>query len=78
MQQIKDNQKGMRFEIFKGIKDFVSRSDLQGILVGKRIILHVSFIIRPRYLFQNYEDVMAIYRYYGYPNLFITFVCNAK
>ena len=46
--------------------------------MGKRIILPASFIARPQYLFQNYQNAMAICRYYGYPDLFITFTCNAK
>jgi hypothetical protein len=27
---------------------------------------------------QNLQDAMAICRWIGYPNLFITFTCNAK
>ena len=78
LQYIKDNQKSMRSEIFKGIRDSVSRGDLEGTSVGKIIILLASFTAGPRYLFQNYQDAMAICRYYGYPDLFITFTCNAK
>ena len=29
-------------------------------------------------MIENYQDVMAICRWVGYPNLFITFTCNAK
>ena len=68
----------MRSEIFKGIKDFVSRGDLEASSIGKIIILPTSFIVGPWYLFQNYQDAMPICRYYGYPDLFITFTCNAR
>jgi hypothetical protein len=27
---------------------------------------------------QNLQDVMAVYHWVGYPNLFVTFTCNAK
>ena len=78
LQYIKDNQKNMRSEIFKGIRDSVSRGDLEASAIGKRIILPASFTVGPRYLFQNYQVAMAICRYYGYPDLFITFTCNAR
>ncbi|KAL6580279.1 hypothetical protein OROMI_008303 [Orobanche minor] len=29
-------------------------------------------------MIQNYKDAMAICRWAGYPDLFITFTCNAK
>jgi hypothetical protein len=29
-------------------------------------------------MIENYHDAMAICRWAGYPNLFITFTCNAK
>ena len=31
-----------------------------------------------RYMIQNYQDAMAICRWAGYPDLFITFTCNPK
>ncbi|KAH7679123.1 DNA helicase protein [Dioscorea alata] len=43
-----------------------------------RVILPASFIPGPRYMFEKYQDAMAICRYYGYPNLFITFTCNPR
>ncbi len=29
-------------------------------------------------MMQNYQDAMSICRFYGYPDLFITFTCNPK
>ncbi len=29
-------------------------------------------------MIENYQDAMAICKWAGYPNLFITFTCNAK
>ena len=47
LQYIKDNQKNMRSEIFKGIKDSVSRGDLKASSIGKKIILPISFTVGP-------------------------------
>ena len=44
----------------------------------KRFILPSSFTRSPRYMIENYQDAMAICRWVGYPDLFITFTCNAK
>ncbi|XP_071695626.1 uncharacterized protein [Rutidosis leptorrhynchoides] len=35
-----------------------------------------TMIESDRYLMQNYLDAMAIVRHFGYPDLFITFMCN--
>lgn len=37
-----------------------------------------SFIGDPRYKIQNYQDSIAICRYYGHLDLFIIFICNAQ
>jgi hypothetical protein len=47
-------------------------------MVGKRILLPSSFTGCIRNKMQNFQDAMAICRWAGYPNLFITFTCNAK
>ncbi|KAH7657562.1 DNA helicase protein [Dioscorea alata] len=52
--------------------------NLQCNSIGKRIILPASFIPGPRYMFEKYQDVMAICRFFGYPKLFITFTCNPR
>ncbi|KAL0319969.1 UNVERIFIED_CONTAM: hypothetical protein Sradi_5258400 [Sesamum radiatum] len=46
--------------------------------VGKRFVLPSSFTGGPRYMVQNYQDAMAICRYYGPPDIFLTFTCNPK
>ncbi|PNT67796.1 hypothetical protein BRADI_3g32252v3, partial [Brachypodium distachyon] len=43
---------------------------------GQRVILPSSFTGDPRYLYQNYQDCIAICRKYGCPDLFITFTSN--
>nr|GEU30341.1 helicase-like protein [Tanacetum cinerariifolium] len=46
--------------------------------LGKRIVLPHTFIGGPRYMMQNYQDVMALCRAYGNPDMFITFMSNPK
>ncbi|KAH7653509.1 DNA helicase protein [Dioscorea alata] len=52
--------------------------NLQCNSIGKHIILPASFIPGPRYMFEKYQDAMAICRFFGYPKLFITFTCNPR
>ena len=51
---------------------------MHGSSIGEPIILPTSFILGPRYLFEKYQDAMAICRFFGYPKLFITFTCNPR
>ncbi|KAK7323502.1 hypothetical protein VNO77_26978 [Canavalia gladiata] len=46
--------------------------------LGRRIVLPATFTGGARYMFQNYQDAMAICRWTGYPDLFITFTCNQR
>ncbi|XVF67234.1 hypothetical protein PTKIN_Ptkin10aG0104100 [Pterospermum kingtungense] len=75
---VKRNQKKLRSDILQGVFDALARGDRDADTIGKRIILPVTFTAGPRYLMQNYQDAMAICRKFGYPDLFITFTCNAK
>ncbi|XP_075663385.1 uncharacterized protein LOC142632959 [Castanea sativa] len=45
---------------------------------GKRFVLPSSFTRSPRYMIENYQDAMAICRWTGYLDLFITFTCNTR
>ena len=58
--------------------DVVVHGDSDCSKVGKTIILPSSHTSGPRYRAQNYQDAMAICRWAGYPNLFLTFTCNPK
>uniref|UniRef100_A0A803LHZ9 ATP-dependent DNA helicase n=1 Tax=Chenopodium quinoa TaxID=63459 RepID=A0A803LHZ9_CHEQI len=46
--------------------------------IGQRVFLPSSFTTGPRYMVENYHDAMAICRWAGPPDLFITFTCNPK
>ncbi|XP_019172007.1 PREDICTED: uncharacterized protein LOC109167446 [Ipomoea nil] len=75
---IRNNQKSLRCEAYKGLSDALTRGEIDPSTQGKRIILPSSFTGGARYMVQNYQDAMAICRWIGYPNLFITFTCNPK
>lgn len=46
--------------------------------MGKRVVLPSSSTGGSRYMQQNYKDAMAICKWAGYPDLFVTFTCNPK
>ncbi|XP_048432531.1 uncharacterized protein LOC103927733 [Pyrus x bretschneideri] len=75
---IRQNQKNLRSEIYKGIYDAMSRGDNDAKNLGQKVVLPTSYTGSPRYMFNNYQDAMAICREYGHPDLFITFTCNVK
>ena len=78
IQWIRQNQKVLKSDIYKGLKDVIVAGDICVKTLGKRIVLPSSFTGSPRYMVQNFQDVMAICRWAGYPDLFITFTCNPK
>ncbi|XP_031107327.1 uncharacterized protein LOC116012010 [Ipomoea triloba] len=78
LQYIRNNQKALRCEAYKGLSDALTRGEVDTNKQGKRIILPSTFTGGARYMIQNYQDAMAICRHKGYPNLFITFTCNPK
>nr|XP_009804789.1 PREDICTED: uncharacterized protein LOC104249954 [Nicotiana sylvestris] len=72
------HQKQLRAHMYKGLEDAVLHGEINPSSLGKRIILSSSFTGGARYMIQNYQDAMAICKWAGYPNLFITFTCNPK
>uniref|UniRef100_A0A2N9G847 Helitron helicase-like domain-containing protein n=1 Tax=Fagus sylvatica TaxID=28930 RepID=A0A2N9G847_FAGSY len=78
LRYFRDKQKQLRSEVYHGLKDAVFRGDTTPASIGKRIVLPSSFTGGPRYMIQCYQDAMAICRWFGYPDLFITFTCNSK
>ncbi|OMO62293.1 DNA helicase PIF1, ATP-dependent [Corchorus olitorius] len=75
---VKTRQKELRSDRYINVRDAMYQGDVDGSDIGKRIVLPASYTGGPRYMFQNYQDAMAICRAYGYPTLFITFTCNPK
>nr|XP_009768123.1 PREDICTED: uncharacterized protein LOC104219188 isoform X1 [Nicotiana sylvestris] len=75
---IRLHQKQLRAHFYKGLQDVVLHGDIEPSSQGQRVILSPSFTGGARYMLQNYQDAMAIYKWAGYPDLFITFTCNPK
>ncbi|KAK4275758.1 hypothetical protein QN277_018789 [Acacia crassicarpa] len=73
---VRTHQKELRVDLYQGLADAVISVETNAATIGKRIILPSSFIGGARYMMQNYQDAMAIYRSEGYSNLFLTFTCN--
>ncbi|KAJ3707925.1 hypothetical protein LUZ61_011630 [Rhynchospora tenuis] len=73
---IHNNQASLRSDTYMNIRNAVIDHDVYGRNVGRRIILPPSHTGGPRYMFQNYQDAIAVCRHLGPPHLFITFTCN--
>lgn len=75
---IRHNQGKLRTELYSGLQDAIERGDTRTEQVGKRIIVPSSFTGGRRNKAQYLQDAFAICCWAGYPDLFITFTCNAK
>ena len=75
---IRRNKKKLRSEVYEGLVDSIPWGDYDVASVGKRFILPSSLTCSPIHMMQQYQDAMAIFRWKGSPNLFITFTCNPK
>ncbi|CAN1725749.1 ATP-dependent DNA helicase pif1 [Linum perenne] len=64
LEWIRDNQRKLRVNYYNGLR--------------KHIILSSTHTGSPRYKFENFQDAMAICRWGGYPDLFLTFTCNSQ
>lgn len=75
---VRNHQKNLRADSYKSLTDVLLGNNTNSSCTGKRIVLPSSFTGSARYMVQNYQDAMAICKWYGYPDLFITFTCNPK
>ncbi len=72
------NQKKLHANLYQGLQDTIAAGDTSAVAIGQRIILPSSFTVGPRHMVQNYQDSMAIYRWAGCPDAFVTFTCNPQ
>ncbi|XP_057248262.1 uncharacterized protein LOC125493694 [Beta vulgaris subsp. vulgaris] len=70
---LRHNQQSLRAANVKNLRGAVERGETEGSSTGSRIVLPSSFTGGHSYMRENYQDAMAICRWYGYPDLFITF-----
>jgi hypothetical protein len=81
LQFIINNNKNLRSEIYKGIQDALHKGDISmGTMLERKLFCLLASLeeVKDICMVQNYQDVMAICRFYVSPNLFITFTCNPK
>jgi len=60
------NQKLIRSEILTGLQEAVNKGETDPSLIGRHVVLPVSFTGNLRYMFNNCQDVMAICKIFGY------------
>ncbi len=72
------NKKKLRADLYQGLQDAIAIGDTSVVAIGEKIILPSSFTLGPRHMVQNYQDAMAIYRWAGCPNAFVTFSYNPQ
>src|SRR5205807_9814719 len=68
----------LRVELYKGLDDAVTADDANLDQLGKRFILPSSFTGSTRNMQQHLQDALAINRYYGGGDLFITMTANTR
>ena len=74
---LKHNKKKLWPEIYKGLVDaMAANADASMDELGKRFILPSSFSGSTRNMQQHLQDALAINRYYGVGDLFITMTAN--
>ncbi|XP_022027109.2 uncharacterized protein LOC110928403 [Helianthus annuus] len=75
---IRLQQKNLRSDSYESLCELRNKGQQDISKVGKRIFLPSSFTGGARYMMQNYLDAMAICKWFGYPDFFITITCNPK
>lgn len=72
----RSKQTKLRCDTYSNIRQSVATGNNDPTTLGKPVILPSSFTGGPRFMKQNYMDAMALCRWYGCPDLFITITCN--
>ncbi|KAF8077513.1 hypothetical protein N665_1031s0003 [Sinapis alba] len=78
LRYIQKNQSNLRTLKFRKFVAAANDGHSDVAIEGNRIIIPSSFTGGPRYMHQMYLDTMSICKYFGFPDLFITFTCNPK
>ncbi|KAH9622346.1 hypothetical protein KSS87_022355, partial [Heliosperma pusillum] len=72
------HQDRLRVDNYNNLSNAVERGDVEPSSTGSRFIVPSSFQAGDAFMKENYLDAMTICKWYGYPDLFITFTCNPK
>jgi len=74
---LRRNQKKLRATLYSGLEDWVQSDDSRNLYnLGMRTVLPSSYIGGPRSMQQRYQDAMAVARYFGSVDIFITMTTN--
>ena len=76
MQWVRNNQKAIRAEKYKGLHDAVVEGD--AVNAGRRIILPPTIYGSPRFYSEAFMNAMTIVRHMGKPDYFITITTNPR
>ncbi|XP_074336664.1 uncharacterized protein LOC141673827 [Apium graveolens] len=74
---IRTHQTTLRNELYSNICRSVSRGDVDSSNTGKGIVLPAGYVGSKRYMQQNFQDALAVCRYIGHPDIFLTMTCNS-
>ncbi|GKB05982.1 putative DNA helicase, partial [Tanacetum coccineum] len=74
----KRNQNTIRADLYNGFHDRVANGETNAEFLGQKFILPSTFTGGPRHMIQQYQDAMAICRWAGPPDLFVTMTCNPR
>nr|GEV00799.1 putative PIF1 DNA helicase/replication protein A1-like protein [Tanacetum cinerariifolium] len=69
-------QSKLTCDTYLNIRSSIAVGNTDPTIIGKLVMLSSSFTGGPRYIRQNYMDAMALCRWYGCLDLFITITCN--
>lgn len=78
---IRFNQRKLRAEEYIHLRDAINNDGNRNFDpndIGQITILPSSYVGSPRHMHEYAQDAMTYVRYYGRPDLFITFTCNPK
>ncbi|XP_074324093.1 uncharacterized protein LOC141661011 [Apium graveolens] len=75
---IRAHQNIIMSDLYKSIRDLVSKGDTNPSTKGKNVILPATHTGSQRFMIQYFKDSLAIYHTIGHPSLFLTMMCNTQ
>jgi hypothetical protein len=73
---IRDHQKEIRADLYKGVVDSITAGESRADAVGKLTVLPAKFIGGKRDFKRRFMDAMALVQKYGKPDIFLTMTCK--
>jgi len=73
---LRNNQGVLRATLYSGLEDAVEADEVDLNEIGQRVVLPSSYIGGPRHMQQQFQDSMAVARFFRKVDLFITITAN--